>query len=241
MRKVLAVAVAGAMLFALPALEAGAAKKKKKKAPKPLTVMTDPSGDAGSTNGTADQPIPVATEGGLDLTKGVIGQKGKDITFTVEHAAMPSTGSGPEAARLIWGVVVGGEIFQLNVKSVDVGKPDVLASALLQDPQGEERIGQVYQGIARLEQCGTESAGINFSKCETLSYHKATFDPAKKTASWAIPAKALKAKKGTPISSGGQLADTGCHICWIAHYAERSLSPVTIIDSAVQSKIYKVG
>lgn len=238
MKKVLAATVAASMLLVVPALEAGAAKKKA--APKPMTVMVDPAGDAG--NAFQNVPVPVATEAGLDLTKGIIGQKGKNITFTAEHAAMPASGSAPEGFRLIWGLVVGNELFQMSVKSVDVGKPDVVGTVLLQDPQGEERVGTVYQGVARLEQCGTvESPAISFSACKALGYHKVTFNAAKKTASWSIPMKDIKAKRGTKISAGGVLADTGCMICWVPQYAERSLTPTTIVDNGTPTKIYKVG
>jgi hypothetical protein len=239
--KVVAATVAVAMMVVAPSLDAGAAKKRKKKAkPKPITVMVDPSGDAG--NAFQGVPVPVATEGGLDLTKGVIFQKGKNLLFTAEHAAMPDSGSAPEGFRLVWGLVVGGEVFQMSVKAVDVGKPDVVATVLTQSPQGAERVGTVYQGVARLEQCGTEATpAISFSKCEVLSYHTATFDAAKKTASWEIPMKDVKAKRGTVISGGGVLADTGCLICWVPHYGERSLTPTTVIDNGTPTKIYKVG
>jgi hypothetical protein len=205
MKKVVAVSVAAAMLV-LPALDAGAAKKKKK--PKPVTVMTDPANDAGS----ADQGLaaPPATEAGLDLTKGIIGQKGKNIVFTAEHAAMPDSGSAPEGFRLIWGLSVNGDMYQMTIKSLDVGKPDVVTSALTQTPTGTERIGQVYQGVARLEQCGQVAAPavLTFSTCSTIEYLPVTFDAAKKAVTWEVPMKALKAKRGTQISGGGFLTDT---------------------------------
>ena len=231
MKKLLAAVVGASVLLVAPVLPVGAAKIK------PVTVMTDAKGDAGN-QGSA---LPGATEAGFDLVKGVVGQKGKNVTFTVEHAEMPATGSAGEAARLVWGLAVNGKVYQMTVKSLDVGKPDVLASALMQDPQGEERVGKVYQGVARLEECGTEQGpNISFSKCTVLEYHSAKFDAAKKTASWSIPLKALKAKKGSTIAGGGILADTGCMICWVPHYGERSLTPVTIIDAATPTKVYKV-
>lgn len=237
MKKVVAASVAGAMLL-FPALEAGAAKKKK--APKPVTVFTDPAGDVGPPD---TGPLPVGAEGGFDLTKGVIGQKGKDLQFTATHAAMPEGGTLPEGFRLIWGLVVDGEIYQLSVKSQDIGKPDVVASALTQTPQGSERVGTVYEGVARLEQCGTVTtpAPISFSACKVLEYHDAVFDSAKKTVTFKIPLKSVKAKKGSKVAGGGVLADTGCMICWVPHYAERSLTPRTILDSATPTMEYKVG
>jgi hypothetical protein len=242
--KVMAATTAVAMMIVAPSLDAGAAKKRKRKPkpPKPVTVMVDPAGDAGSTNGTANQALPGATEAGLDLTKGIIFQKGKNLLFTAQHAAMPESGTLPEGFRMVWGILVDGTIYQLTVKSLDVGKPDVMATVLLQDPQGEERVGTVYQGVARLEQCGTEETpAIRFSKCEVLSYNDATFDAAKKTVSFQIPMKDVKAKRGSVIIGGGQLADTGCFICWVPHYGERSLTPTTVIDNGTPTKPYKVG
>lgn len=240
MKKVMAATVAASMLLVIPALDAGAAKKRKKAPPKPVTVMVDPAGDAGNYHAGA---LPGAAEGGFDLTKGVIGQKGKNITFVATHSAMPDGGTPGEAFRLIWGLVVDGEVYQLSVKAVDVGKPDVVASVLTQELQGADEVGQVYEGTVRLEQCGTVTtpAPVSFSTCEILSRHTAVFDAAKKTVSWAIPMKSLKATRGSKIAGGGVLADTSCLICWVPHYAERSLTPRTVIDSATPSKEYKVG
>ena len=231
MKKILIAAVAGALLAA-PVSAVGAKKAK------PATVFTDAAGDAGNQ----DSGVPVGTEAGYDLTKGLVGQKGKNLTFTVEHAAMPATGSVGEGARLIWGLSVNGTMYQMTVKSLDIGKPDVVTSALTQSPTGGERVGQVYQGVARLEQCGQVAAPavLTFSTCSTIEYLPATFDPAKKTAAWEVPMKLVKAKKKSLISGGGYLADTSCMICWVPHYGERSLTPASIIDSAAQTASYKV-
>ena len=236
MKKVLAASVAAAMLL-VPALEAGAAKKK---APKAVTFFVDPSGDVGTVD---TGPLPVGAEGGFDLTKGTVGQKGKNLTFTATHSQMPDGGTLPEGFRLIWGLHVGNEVYQLSVKSADIGKPDVVASALTQSPQGTERIGTVYEGVARLEQCGQVPAPavLTFSTCQVLEYHTATFDAAKKSVTFEIPLKSVKAKKGTVVTGGGVLSDTGCFVCWVPHYAERSLTPKTILDNATPTKTYKVG
>lgn len=225
--------VAGLSLLAVGG--AGAAK-----VAKPVTVFEDVSGDAdfGQASG---QSIP----GGFDLVSGSIAQKGKDLEFVVTHADMPPTGSAGEGFRLVWGLTVGGNQYEMTVKSLDVGKPDVIASAMGGDPNGEERVGQVYQGVARFEECGTITAGIQWSQCTALGYYEATFDPATMTATWTIPLSIMKAKKGTTITGGaGGRAQTGCMICWISHYAERSLSsaspPHTIVDAASQLVTFKV-
>ena len=233
MKKILITVVLGALL-ATPFAPVGAKTAK----PKPVMVFEDPAGDAGNQNTGA----PGASEAGLDLVKGTIGQKGKNIQFVATHAAMPDSGSLPEAARLIWGISVNGDMYQMTVKSVDVGKPDPVTSALTQTPTGTERVGEVYQGVARLEQCGEVAAPavLTFSTCSTIEYLPAVFDPADATASWQVPMKAIKAKRGTQIGGGGFLTDTSCIICWVPHYGERSLTPATVIDSAAPSKSYKV-
>jgi hypothetical protein len=233
MKKILIAMVVTAVAIA-PLSPVGAKKAK----PKPVTVFEDAAGDAGNQNTGA----PGGSEAGFDLTKGVVGQKGKNIQFSVEHSAMPETGSAGEAFRLIWGLSVNNTMYQMTVKSLDVGKPDVVTSALTQTPTGAERVGQVYQGLARLEQCGEVAAPavLTFSTCSTVEYLPAVFDPAKKTAAWEIPMKLLKAKRGSLVSGGGFLTDTSCMICWVPHYGERSLTPATVIDSAAQTKSYKV-
>jgi hypothetical protein len=211
---------------------ASAAKK-----PKAITLFEDPSGDADNAQGLG-QSIP----GGFDLVSGTVKKVGKDeLEFVVTHADMPPTGSAGEAFRLIWGVTVGSTQYEMTIKSLDVGKPDVIASAMGQDPNGEERVGTVYQGVARTEECGTIVLGINWSQCTTIGYYDAVFDPAAMTITWTIKMADFKAKAGTVIAGGaGGRATTGCQICWVPQYVERSLTPQTIIDAATQTVSYKI-
>ncbi|MDQ3916691.1 MAG: hypothetical protein M3323_15390 [Actinomycetota bacterium] len=233
MKKLLGALVIG-LLVAAAALPAAA-----KPAAKPVVVFEDAAGDAGNQDGG----LPGFSEAGFDLVKGEASQAapGKDVTFVVTHAAMAPTGTPGEAFRLIWGIAVDGTQYEFTVKSLDVGEPDVITSAMTQTPTGTERIGKVYQGVARLEECGFISLGINWSQCSAKAYYEATFDPATKTVTWAVDLKTLGAKKGsTIVGGGGSRATTGCMICWVPQYAERSLTPHSIIDSAVQSGTYKV-
>ena len=212
MRKIFGTLVVG-LLVAGAVLPAGA-----KPAAKTVVAFEDPSGDAGNQGSGA----PGAAEAGFDLVKGEIGQKGKDVTFTVTHSAMPASGPPGETFRLIWGFAVDGTQYEFTVKSIDVGEPDVVTSAMTQDPNGEERVGQVYQGVARLEECDFVSVGINWSQCTVKEYYAATFDPATATATWTVDTTALGAKKGSTITGGGgSRATTGCMICWVPQYAER--------------------
>jgi hypothetical protein len=208
-------------------------------APKATSVFEDPTGDAGTNAGGA---APGFAEAGFDLVSGTIQKEGKDkLTFVVTHSAMPPSGTIGEAFRFIWGLTVNNVQYEMTVKSLDVGKPDVVASVMGQDPNGEERVGTVYQGVARVEECGTIALGINWSQCTTLAYYDATFDPAAKTITWTIEMSVIEAKKGTTIAGGsGGRATTQCQICWVAQYAERSLTPHTIVDSAIQSVTYKI-
>jgi hypothetical protein len=77
--------------------------------------------------------------------------------------------------------------------------------------------------------------------CNAIEYLEAVFDPASMSFTITSPLKALKAKKGSVIAGGTHAAgSTSCMLCWVPHYAERSLTASTIIDSAVQSKLFKV-
>lgn len=224
----LAALVVGAM-----AMPAGA------KAAKVMVAFEDAAGDAGP-NGS---PTPGFAEAGFDLIKGEISQPKKtEIQFTVSHASMPATSQPAEAFRFIWGIAVDGTQYEFTVKSVDVGEPDVVTSAATQDPHGEERIGQVYQGVARLEECGSVAApSLTLAMCDAKEYFAATFDPAAGTMTWTVPVASLGAKKGSLITGGGGTrAATGCQICWVPHYLERSLTPQTIIDAAAQLYSFKV-
>lgn len=209
-------------------------------APKATVAFEDAAGDAGNNNTGA---VPGVDQAGFDLIKGEISQAKKtEVTFTVTHAAMPATATPGEAFRFIWGFAVDGTQYEFTVKSVDVGEPDVVTTAITQQPYGEERVGQVYQGVARLEECGSVAApSLSLATCDAIAYYAATFDPAAGTMTWAVDTKTLGAKKGSLITGGGGTrASTGCQICWVPHYAERSLTPHTIIDAATQLNSYKV-
>lgn len=233
MRKTLTIGIAIGLLCGVVAT-APAAKKK----PKPTVAFEDATGDAGLTSqGTA---IPGAEQAGLDLVGGTIETVGKNLRFTVTTAAaMPETGFMPEGVRLLWHITAGGDQYQFTVKSFDIGKPDVVAGGV-----GQERIGQVYDsGVVRLEACTEEAlpAVLTLVQCETSVYTEPVIDTAAKTISWEVPMTALKAKKGTTIAAGTYgHAGQNCPVCFIPHYAERSLSPHTTIDAAALTGIHKV-
>lgn len=196
---------------------------------KPVTLWEDATGDA--TMGQAPQSIPA----GWDLTSGTIEKKGKDLLFTVTHADMPPIGSAPEASRFIWNFSVDGEPYRFTVKSVDIGKPDLLAG------QTTERVGRAdVTGHFRLEgECAPEPtpAGPEAINCPPLAYLEGTFDAATMSFTVILPLAEVKAKPGSKIGPGG---DQICIICWVTHTAERSLSPTSVIDSAAQLVTYKV-
>ena len=217
------VLVAAASLVALLSASASA---------KPMTMWEDASGDAGNQ----DSALPGANEAGFDITAGSIDTVGKDLVFTVTHSSMPASNQPGEAFRFLWHFDLGGKQYRFTVKSADVGKPDVIAQS------GTERVGQVYQGVARLEEGYNEAApALTLAQFKVLEYVDATFDAAKGTITWKLPLAALKLKPGSKIAPGtGGSTSTGCQICWIPHYAERSLTPHTIIDSAFSAATYKV-
>ena len=200
---------------------------------KPSQMWEDASGDAGNQ----DSSIPGAAEAGFDLTGGTIEKKGANLVFTVTHSAMPASKTPPEGFRFLWHFDVGKVQYRFTVKSFDIGKPDVLAQT------GNERIGKVYaDGVYRLEEGYVDATlPLQLSQFKVLEYLEGEWDPAAKTVSWTMPLKALKLKRSSVINPGtGGSTGTGCQICWIPHYAERSLTPHTIIDSAFQSVPYKV-
>ena len=200
---------------------------------KPTEMWSDAAGDAGNQ----DSQVPGAAEAGFDITKGTIEKKGSDLIFTVTHSAMPPTKTLPEGFRFLWHFDVGKKQYRFTVKSFDIGKPDVVAQS------GTERIGQVYaDGVYRLEEGYVDaSLPLQLSQFKVLEYLEGSWDPAAKTVSWTLPLKALKLKPGSVINPGtGGSTATGCQICWIPHYAERSLTPHTTIDSAFQGIAYKV-
>lgn len=201
---------------------------------KPVKAFEDAAGDAGLE---ATGPLPGAAEGGFDLTGGTIDKVGKDLVFTVTHASMPSSNQPGEAARFLWHFDVGNKNYRFSVKTLDVGKPDVVAQS------GTERIGQVYaNGVARLEEGYTDTTlPLTLSQFHVLAYYDVVFDAAKKTMTWKMPLAALKLKPGSVINAGtGGATSTGCMICWVLHYAERSLTPNTIVDGAAMSTNYKI-
>jgi hypothetical protein len=222
MRRLTTVLVTGAVLMGLVA-PADAAK--------PKTLWEDGSGDADVGQGLGGS-IP----GGWDLAEGSVVKKGANLEFTVIHHDMPPTGSGPEATRFLWAFNVNGDNYRLTVKSVDIGKPDI--------PQGEttERVGRVdLNGHFRLEgECGRDATlPVNFINCPPLEYLEGTWDIAAKSFTVVVPLKSIKAKVGSVIGPGGGENVGICAICWVSHYAERSLS-TTVIDSATQTVSYKV-
>jgi hypothetical protein len=224
MRKLTTALATGALVFGLIAgAHAGA----------PVTTWEDPANDAGNSEQAA--ALPPATLAGLDLVKGTIAKSGKDVEFSVTHASMPPTGSAGEGFRLLWHINVDGEPLRFTVKSLDVGKPDAAAQA------GTERVGQVYQGVARLEVCTETTTGITLVNCNATEYFGATFDAATATVTWKVPLASLKAKTGSLIAGGTHAnGSSSCMICWVPQYAERSLTPTTVIDNAVQTVTYKV-
>jgi hypothetical protein len=227
MKRMFSALLAGGLLLAIGA-HAGA---------KPATVFEDPAGDAGVAS--QGQAVPGADMAGFDLVSGAIERKGADLLFTVTQAAMPPNGALPEGFRFLWHINVAGKEYRFSVKSVDIGKPDPLSG-----PNGEERVGQVYMnGQFRLETWEEQPpmAVLSTPKYQTIAYLDGVFDPATASFTVTLPMKTIKAKPGQTIAGGtGAAAATSCVICWVPQYAERSLTPHTVIDYAVMTTPYKI-
>ena len=197
-----------------------------------VPVFTDPAGDAGIN----DVSNPLSAQAGMDIVQGTIARAGADLVFTVTMASMPSQGSMPEGARILYHFGVDKTQWRVTAKSFDIGKPDVVART------GTERVGKVDSaGHFRLEQCVTdETLPVRLSQCNPVAYLKGKVDAASKSISWTLPLAAVKAKAGNKITPGTSGAsDTGCEICWVLHKAERSLTPITVVDGA-SAKAYVI-
>ena len=222
MRKIVHLFLAGAMLLTVAgAAQAGAPKK----------VWEDVTGDADNAQGTG-QSVP----GGFDLLEGAIAKNGANLEFTVTHADMPPTGTVPEGVRFLWAFSVDGKNYRLTVKSFDIGKPDVAAG------QTTERLGNVdAAGHFRLEdECVRDSSlPVGFINCPPLEYLEGSWDPASKSFTVIVPMKSIGAKTGSVIAGGSGETSSICQVCWVTHYAERSLN-VSVIDNAAMPAGYKV-
>jgi hypothetical protein len=228
MRRRSIVALLALPVLALAPLHASAG------APKVTTIFTDPAGDAGLTPNGTPTPIAPVNQLGVDLVKGTISRQGANLKYSVTlGTALPNFGELPEFSRLIWQFTVfHGAEYRFTVKSFDIGKPDPIQQ------DGTDRVGKVYdKGEFRLERCGdptTSPAPITFSQCTVIAQLTGAVDATGKTLSWTMPLSAIKAKTGTVILNGtGGLNATGCNICFISHYAERSLSPNTVFDDGI--------
>ncbi len=203
---------------------------------KPMVVMEDAAGDSGAAGQAT--PIPGSEQAGVDLTGATIELVGKNLEFTVTHSAMPAPGSFPEGARFMWHFAVDKGLYRFTVKSVDIGKPDVVAGT------GTERVGKVdVDGVFRLETCSEMPAPavLTLINCVTEEDLEGAWDVANKSFTVVLPLKSVKGKPGSKISGGTQWAGaTQCMLCWAPHYLERSLTPHTVLDDAVQSKTFVV-
>lgn len=222
MRKIIHVVLAGTMLWTI----AGAAQ-----AGAPATVWEDPTGDADNAQG-----LGTSIPGGFDLVEGSIAKNKKNLEFTATHADMPPTGTVPEGVRFLWAFTVDGTNYRLTVKSADIGKPDVPAG------QTSDRLGQVdAAGHFRLEgECVRDATlPVGMINCPPLEYLEGSWDPASMSFTVIVPLKSVKAKTGSLIAGGSGETSSICQVCWVSHYAERSLN-TTVIDSAAMASAYKV-
>lgn len=224
MRK-LSVCLLGALLFSLMSPAS---------AGPPVILFEDPAGDAGFA--WQDVAFPPASSEGFDLTSSTIARVKKDLVFSVAHDQMPTEGQPGEFFRMLYHFRVDAVEWRFTIKTLDIGKPDVIAGT------GTDRIGQTYENMVRLEQCVTDmTLPINLVNCNPITFYEGTWDAGAKTITWTVPMVDLEAVTGSTIdASAEQTTDPPCQVCWVAHYAERSLIPTTMIDGAIFTGTYTV-
>ena len=177
-------------MFAGSATVANAAK-----APKPLTVGTDPANDWGTAVDPNIHPIGNAL--GQDLTGASISFDGKNINFIITLNSLPPTGGAPEVSRYIWDNMVDGEFVELDGKFTNYtrGVCDPTAGSC-PPPRNPGMQPFFVRG-----NCGVVE-GTNVTTCEELGIVQAKFDAASKTITIPVPLKLIGAKKGSKIAPG---------------------------------------
>lgn len=224
MRRLAALVGVGILFFGIVG-QAGASR--------PRVVLLDAIGDAGNQ----DSALPQFDTAGFDIVKGTVARRNRALQFRLVHAAMPENGTPAEAFRVLWHLDVDGVEYRLTMKSGDIGKPDAVAQT------GTERTGEIStEGHFRLERCseGDDVGTVTLVNCTAVEYLGGAFDPTTRSVTTQVPLRAIKARAGSVVSQGsGGAADT-CPVCWVSHFAERSLTPATVIDSAVMSRRYVV-
>lgn len=232
MRKLFALLVSSGLIWgAIGAAQAGP----------PVEVIKDAAGDAGSH--FAEQSFGPANEQGFDIVGGSIARAKKDLVFAVTHDQMPAEGPPREFFRLLYHFNIDNPAdadpaveWRFTIKRFDLGKPDVVART------GVDRVGQTYEPLIRLEQCvDEETPAVTLVQCNPVAYLTGKFDAATKSVSWTVPMEQIGAVTGSIIGPGTSgAAASDCVVCWVPHYAERSLTPTTIIDSATFITTYTV-
>lgn len=176
----------------------------------PVVVGTDAISDWG---GGGDNAI-VGHATGQDLDSASIALANDVVTFTMKVTFLPSTGGIPEATRYTWdfhvdatpGVdpeegVSDAKFFELDGKWTNYSRGACDPTAGKCPPPRDPGT----QPFALRGNCTTSTTGTNVTTCQELALYKATFTPASRTISIAVPAAVLGLKPCTTIEAGPNL------------------------------------
>jgi hypothetical protein len=201
-------------------------------APKNTVVGKDAEGDWG--DGSAPQ---IGAALGQDLVAAEIGMADKKtINFIIKVTQLPPNGGVPEFTRYQWGMAVNGDYVELDGKwsNYSRGACDHTSG---QCPPPRDPGMQPFLVRAN---CGAVE-GQNFTACEEVGIVQATFDPAEGSITIPVPAKLIKAKKGskiTPAMNDFSAGAGGNIVAMPSAYA--SINNASQLDAMVVTKAFKV-
>lgn len=194
--RLVALALAAALVaaFAMPASTASAAKKKKAPAG-PVVVGTD---DAGDFN-FQDEPTfsPLGDVFGADLVEASIEMADpKTVNFIIKVNALQTV---PEFVRYIWGMELDGEYVELDGKFTNYSRGACdPTSGQCPPPRDPGPQPFLVRGDCEIIDAGAAPTTV----CQELGVVQAAFDTSANTITIPVPAEMIAAKPGSKIGPG---------------------------------------
>ncbi|MGH2807207.1 MAG: hypothetical protein ACRDKT_08020 [Actinomycetota bacterium] len=192
-RALIALVMTGLIAGMVAPPSAVAAKKAK-----PTVVGKDAAGDWGANVDPTLGPLgdPLAQ----DLIAAEISGDSKTINFVIKLNLLPPTGGVPEISRYIWDLNVDGEFVELDGKFTNYSRG-------ICDPTSGQCPPPRDPGMQPFFVRGNCGAieGSNVTTCEEIGVVQATFDAATGSITIPVPAKMIKAKKGSKITPAANI------------------------------------